>query len=237
MVEFELQLLNDPRLFGLIAAHGFVDFASPDLLAVYALALVPLGSIPTTLGFLFTSLIHFGYDIGVGLSFALHALAGLVYLKDPNVAFSLMMAYSLAWHIPSLYVGLVASRRFASLGLALGASLAGFVAAGSSALRSAAPLLRSGHLHFSHLLQRIVICHIIVHELSDRKLSLGAAARSMWGTSIDARAALAERVDAFGRWRQRRRLFGAWAEDSPPALGRGRRLQYVPSVGNAGCRT
>ena len=92
MVEFELQLLTDPRLFGLIAAHGCVDFARPDLLAVYTLAAVPLGSVPTTLGFLSSSLIHFGRDLGVALSVVLHALAGLVYLKDPNVAFSLMMA-------------------------------------------------------------------------------------------------------------------------------------------------
>jgi len=237
MVEFELQLLTDPRLFGLIAAHGFVDFARPDLLAVYVLAAVPLGSIPTTLAFLSTSLLHFGRDLGVAFSVGLHALAGLVYLKDPNVAFSLMMAYSLTWHIPTLYVRLVASKQFASLALALGASLAGFLAAGSSALRSAVPLLRSGHLHFSHLLQRIVVCHIIVHELSDHKLSLGAAARSAWDTSKGAGVALAERVDAIGRWRQRRRLWGAGGEASAPALANGRRLQYIPSVAHAGCHT
>lgn len=241
MVEFELQLLTDPRLFGLIAAHGCVDFARPDLLAVYTLAAVPLGSVPTTLGFLSSSLIHFGRDLGVALSVVLHALAGLVYLKDPNVAFSLMMAYSLIWHIPSLYVRLVASKQFAPLALALGASLAGFLAAGSSAFRSAVPLLRSGHLHFSHLLQRIVICHIVVHELSHRKLSLGAAVNSVWDTIKGVIAGLPERVYAFGRWRQRRRLMGAGAE--PPRLvmgypqANGHRLRHVPSVAHTGCRT
>ena len=100
MVEFDLQLLGDPRLFGLIAAHGFVDFASPSLLAVYALAAVPLGSIPTTAGFLALSLLHFGRDLGPALSLGMHSLVGLVYLLDQNVAFSLMMAYSLVYHIP-----------------------------------------------------------------------------------------------------------------------------------------
>ena len=100
MVEFDLQLFGDPRLFGLIAAHGFVDFASPSLLAVYALAAVPLGSIPTTAGFLALSLLHFGRDLGPALSLGMHSLVGLVYLLDQNVAFSLMMAYSLVYHIP-----------------------------------------------------------------------------------------------------------------------------------------
>ena len=100
MVEFDLTLLGDPRLFGLVAAHGFVDFASPSLLSVYAMALVPLGSIPTTAGFLALSLLHFGRDLGPVLSLVMHSLAGLVYLQDQNVAFSLMMAYSLVYHIP-----------------------------------------------------------------------------------------------------------------------------------------
>ena len=100
MVEFDLQLYGDPRLFGLIAAHGFVDFASPKLLGVYALAAVPIGSIPTTAIFCALSLLHFGRDLGHILSLAMHFLVALVYLADPNVAFSLMMAYSLTYHIP-----------------------------------------------------------------------------------------------------------------------------------------
>ena len=92
--------LNCTGPFGLIAAHGFVDFASPSLLAVYALAAVPLGSIPTTAGFLALSLLHFGRDLGPALSLGMHSLVGLVYLLDQNVAFSLMMAYSLVYHIP-----------------------------------------------------------------------------------------------------------------------------------------
>lgn len=100
MVEFDLQLIGDPRLFGLIAAHEFVDFASPSLLGIYALAAVPLGSIPTTACFGALSLLHFGRDLGSSLSLAMHSLIALVYLANQHVAFSLMMAYSLAYHIP-----------------------------------------------------------------------------------------------------------------------------------------
>ena len=100
MVEFELQLLGDPRLFGLIAAHGMVDFARPSLLGVYALAVVPLGSLPTTAAFLATSMVHFGRDLGAGLSLLMHTAAGVLYVIDKNVAFSMMMAYSLLWHVP-----------------------------------------------------------------------------------------------------------------------------------------
>ena len=108
MVEYDLTMLSDPRLFGLIAAHGMVDFAvPPSLLAIYALAAVPLGSIPTTASFCGLSLLHFGRDMdmlgerrGMVLSVVLHSLVGLVYLWSKDVAFSLMMLYSLVWHIP-----------------------------------------------------------------------------------------------------------------------------------------
>jgi hypothetical protein len=108
MVEYDLTMLSDPRLFGLIAAHGMVDFAvPPSLLAIYALAAVPLGSIPTTASFCGLSLLHFGRDMdmlgerwGMLLSVVMHSLVGLVYLWNKDVAFSLMMLYSLVWHIP-----------------------------------------------------------------------------------------------------------------------------------------
>ena len=108
MVEYDLTMLSDPRLFGLIAAHGMVDFSvPPSLLAIYVLAAVPLGSIPTTGSFCGLSLLHFGRDMGMLgerrgmlLSVVMHLLVGLVYLRDKDVAFSLMMLYSLVWHIP-----------------------------------------------------------------------------------------------------------------------------------------
>ena len=78
----------------------------------------------------------------------------------------------------ALYVSLVTKKRFAALALALSASAAGFVAAGTGAARSALSFLRSDRLHFNHLMQRIVICHIIVHELHDHGLSLPAALRA-----------------------------------------------------------
>jgi len=144
MVEYELTMLSDPRLFGLIAAHGMVDFAvPPSLLAIYALAAVPLGSIPTTASFCGLSLLHFGRDLGMlgerrgmVLSVVLHSLVGLVYLRDKDVAFSLMMLYSLIWHIPALYANLWTAKDYRALALALGASVAGVVAAGTDAVRS-----------------------------------------------------------------------------------------------------
>ena len=78
----------------------------------------------------------------------------------------------------ALYVSLVRKKRFAALVFALSASAAGFVAAGTGAARSALSFLRSDRLHFNHLMQRIVICHIIVHELHEHGLSLPAALRA-----------------------------------------------------------
>ena len=52
-----------------------------------------------------------------------------------------------------LYVRLASTRQFVALSLALSASVAGFVAAGLRPVRAALPLLREGHLHFSHLMQ------------------------------------------------------------------------------------
>ena len=37
---------------------------------------------------------------GMLLSVVMHSLVGLVYLWNKDVAFSLMMLYSLVWHIP-----------------------------------------------------------------------------------------------------------------------------------------
>ena len=109
----------------------------------------------------------------------------------------------------ALYLRLVTNRHFASLALALGASIAGFAASGASAVRAAVPLLGSGELHFSHLMQRIVICHIIVHECSDRGLSMTQAARAAASATTEAvrnaRVAVASRVESVRvGWRQRR---------------------------------
>ena len=77
--------------------------AAPSLLPVYAIAAIPLGSIPTTASFCALSLMHFARDLGVRLSFALHGLAGLVFLVDQNLSFMLMTVYSLIYHIPSAH--------------------------------------------------------------------------------------------------------------------------------------
>ena len=45
-----------------------------------------------------------GERLGMVLSVVLHSLVGLVYLRDKDVAFSLMMLYSLVWHIPGAYL-------------------------------------------------------------------------------------------------------------------------------------
>ena len=50
MVEYDLTMLSDPRLFGLIAAHGMVDFSvPPSLLAIYVLAAVPVAGLAPAL--------------------------------------------------------------------------------------------------------------------------------------------------------------------------------------------
>jgi len=218
MVEYELTMLSDPRLFGLIAAHGMVDFAvPPSLLAIYALAAVPLGSIPTTASFCGLSLLHFGRDLGMlgerrgmVLSVVLHSLVGLVYLRDKDVAFSLMMLYSLIWHIPALYANLWTAKDYRALALALGASVAGVVAAGTDAVRSTVPFFRTGQLHFSHVMQRIVICHIVVHELGNQRMTLPSTVAAMQTAVRSGATRVMAHVEgtqsALWHWRRRRCL-------------------------------
>ena len=146
----------------------------------------------------------------------------------------------------ALYVSLVTKKRFAALALALSASAAGFVAAGTGAARSALSFLRSDRLHFNHLMQRIVICHIIVHELHDHGLSLPAALRA---APVEAARAAAGAIAAVrlqvGRARSTlggcRRLWHrqpdrampvvAARREPEPKLGRGTRWRS-PSVGS-----
>ena len=264
MVEYDLTMLSDPRLFGLIAAHGMVDFSvPPSLLAIYVLAAVPLGSIPTTGSFCGLSLLHFGRDMGMLgerrgmlLSFVMHSLVGLVYLRDKDVAFSLMMLYSLVWHIPgesltltlatphapgrartpracvaALYANLWTVKNYRALALALGTSVAGVAAAGTEAVRSAVPFFRTGQLRFSHVMQRIVICHIIVHELGNRQMTLPSAIAAVQAAVRSGATRVMAEFDgtrsALLHWRRRTRLELSSDPPAPPAAPPFSRSHYV----------
>ena len=75
----------------------------------------------------------------------------------------------------ALYANLWTVKNYRALALALGTSVAGMAAARTEAVRSAVPFFRTGQLCFSHVMQRIVICHIIVHELGNRQMTLPSA--------------------------------------------------------------
>eukprot|EP00966_Prymnesium_polylepis_P212988 4932653-Prymnesium_polylepis.1 len=77
-MKFVLPCTNRVQL-AIAAAHGASDVGSPpELLAVYALALLPVPGPACTAGFAFSSLLHFAGDIGLAGSIALHAaLSGM----------------------------------------------------------------------------------------------------------------------------------------------------------------
>ena len=161
------------------------------------------------------------------LSVVLHSLAGLVYLWSKDVAFSLVMLYSVVWHIPTLYANLWTVKDYRPLALALGASVAGVAAAGTEAVRSTVPFFRTGQLHFSHVTQRIVICHIVVHELGNQQMTLPSTVAAVQTAVRSGATRVMAEFDgtrsALLRWRQRRHLafsLDPLAAPAVPACGR-----------------
>ena len=138
----------------------------------------------------------------------------------------------------ALYANLWNGKDYRALALALGASVAGVVAAGTEAVRSTVPFFRTGQLRFSHMMQRIVICHIIVHELGNHQMTLPSAVAALQTAVRSGATRLMAEFDgtrsALLHWRQRRRLefsLDPPAAPAAPAFARSHFLTGPPRLG------
>ena len=138
----------------------------------------------------------------------------------------------------ALYANLWTVKDYRALALALGASVAGVAAAGTEAVRSTVPFFRTGQLHFSHVMQRIVICHIVVHELGNQQMTLPKIVAAMQTAVRSGATRVMAELDgtrsALLHWRQRRRLeFSLESPAAPtaPAFGSSHYLTGPPRLG------
>ena len=138
----------------------------------------------------------------------------------------------------ALYANLWTVKDYRALALALGASVAGVAAAGTEAVRSTVPFFRTGQLHFSHVMQRIVICHIVVHELGNQQMTLPSTVAAVQTAVRSGATRVMAELDgtrsALLHWRQRRRLefsLDPPAAPTAPAFGRSHYLTGPPRLG------
>ena len=131
----------------------------------------------------------------------------------------------------ALYANLWTVKNYRALALALGTSVAGVAAAGTEAVRSAVPFFRTGQLRFSHVMQRIVICHIIVHELGNRQMTLPSAIAAVQAAVRSGATRVMAEFDgtrsALLHWRRRTRLELSLDPPAPPAAPPFSRSHYV----------
>lgn len=138
------------------AAHGASDVTKPpELLAVYALSLLPIPGPVVTAGFAAASLLHFAGDVGAAGSLALHmALAGMAAVSLER-ATSALFVYINFIHIPILVVKLLVSQSYCSIFMMLYTML--FFA------KNKLPMLdERGRFQFGHRMQLVVVCHVLL---------------------------------------------------------------------------
>jgi hypothetical protein len=154
-MKFTLPCTNRVQL-GIAAAHGVSDVGKPpELLAVYALSLLPVPGPACTAGFAFASLLHFAGDVGLAGSLALHiALAGMAVVSM-ELATSALLFYMNFIHIPILVVKLCSSGSVYSV-FAMVYTMIFFS-------RKQLPKLdKKGRFEFGHRMQLLVVCHVLL---------------------------------------------------------------------------
>ena len=140
------------RVLGAVALHGIVDFAAPETVLVYpiALALPDRVSVPA---FAVCSVFHFAEDVGLLGSAVLHlALAVL----PPRVAMVALDAYFLCLHLPLLFLRL--RRRAFALSLLFSAVVAGSM----MPKRVCGGILEGGEVVLRPVHLKVVIAHSLV---------------------------------------------------------------------------
>ena len=181
------------RLVMLCAAHGMTDTCAPGALAPYGLLAVPEGAMP---GWLITSLfgaasiVHFASDLGVALSFVMHAVLSLAATHNRDASFLAMSIYFSLVHTPLHYLRLLVEGR--QLAVCSAVSITALMAVICAvpqwaaywtrilpnSLRLLAPFddgTAKGelHIHVTHTMQKLVVAHVLVEAL--HRTSLGEA--------------------------------------------------------------
>lgn len=149
------------RLMALVAVHGVVDAASHRALWYAPLLLPPAPCRLDAFLFALASLAHFGADVGLPASAALHALLGALHLAGrTGASTAVLLAYFAAVHLPLV----VAKRRTRreSVALALGFAAAA-VAPGAVCDRLLGA--RAGAFALAPRLQRAITCHVLANTV------------------------------------------------------------------------
>ena len=146
------------RFMALVAVHGVVD-AAPTRALWYLPLLLPPCRLDAVF-FALASFVHFGADVGLPLSAALHALLGALHLAGhTRASTAVLLVYFATVHLP-----LVISKHASNP--SHGALLAiGFAAALAAPDAVCTRLLdaRKGAFELTPRLQRTVVCHVLAN--------------------------------------------------------------------------
>lgn len=144
-----------PALLAVAAAHGCVDAARDP--RPYVLLLLPQFPPLTTACFCVSSVVHFGFDVGMSASVAGHASLLLLSLATRRMASGILFCYILAFHIPLLLRRLVLQRKLGEMA-AFGSALA-------LLLPACQHLAPSANFVLTHRMQMCITCHVLVDVL------------------------------------------------------------------------
>jgi hypothetical protein len=135
-----------------VAAHGLTDWTSGKHLRTYVLMVLPLPGAFITSTFLALSFFHFAGDVGLLGTTALHGFIAYNYAwGSQQRALNALLGYMTLVHVPAHYSRVAQTKdAFASLGA---------TAAATVALAIKAPW--KGVMPIDHMVQRLVICHIL----------------------------------------------------------------------------
>ena len=162
----QFSLAIHPRLFGLVVAHGGIDLAHmPKILIAYSLLLLPVWPTVDMCAFIVASIVHFARDIGWEASMGLHALIGLLELKNRRVAsIAVLMTYMYVLHIPRV----ITNASMTELAILIPAISALVCFPNATLLNfmtiTTRPTDGKTLILFTEVHQRIITCHVLARE-------------------------------------------------------------------------
>lgn len=154
MTNFDVDVTRFKPALAMVAAHGMTDLHSLGCLPYYAASLLlPLPSAIVTVAFCAASVVHFAEDgCGVAGSLLVHAaVLGVGMTVGMDDAFTLMLRYLTAWHVPHHYYRHIQLARWRGL-------LCASVATGAALrMRARCP----DRLSLNDGIQRIILAHVL----------------------------------------------------------------------------
>ena len=160
-MKFTLPCVNRLQ-FSLAAAHGAVDAARPpQVLATYALVLLPVPGPLCTAAFALSSVLHFSTDLGRLGSIVLHLILSGIALFSYTKAVSMLLKYMCFIHIPRLVAKLLLCKSFTHLLIML-CFMFLFVKFEFPRTDD------TGNFVFGHKHQLVVACHVLISDCFGR---------------------------------------------------------------------